>query len=234
MAATLVASYRAELAARERSLLLALIAYTRRTLDPTAVDRSWNRWSTGASLLLLAGQEQAFDAALAYFTESTRRATGELPSVSIVKPDPNLARLLASLRITGPITVKQAATRGYGPDIALDRAASRTGRFGSSVVGDRASDTLWTGMSAEPTCIGYHRVHSPKACARCRKISTTRLYSVEPSRTSLGLPAGFFARHPRCHCTAEPVYRTDTGKAPWQTPTIVPLDAVSERAPLLT
>jgi hypothetical protein len=233
MPTALVSSYRAELAARERSLLLALVAFTRRTLDPTAVDRSWKTWSTGASLLLLAAQDQAFDTALDYFTESTLRGTGELPSVALLRPDPNLDRLLAALRLTGPITVKQAAIRGLDADAAFDRAVSRTSRFGSSVVGDRASDTLWTGMSTEPTCIGYRRVLSPSACARCRKIGTKRLFSVEPSRSSHGLPAGFFSRHPRCHCVAEPVY--SSGEKPaWMTPKIVPLDAVSERAPLLT
>lgn len=230
----LVEAYRRTLTAHERALLLALIRYTRRTLDPTAVDAAWAAWSTGASLLLAAAQDQAFEAGLAYFTNSTIKATGGLPSVVLARPEPDLARLLASLRITGPITIKQAAASGLDPDAALAQSLARTGRFGTSVIGDRAADTVWTGMSAEPACIGYRRVISPGACRRCLQISTTRLFSVEPSRSSRGLPAGYFARHPHCHCTAEPVYRTDTGRAQGKTPRVVPLDLVSERAPLLT
>lgn len=233
--AALAAAYQATLTDQEGALLRFLITYTRRVLDPRAVDRTWARWSTGSALALLAAQDKAYDAAVAYLTDSTAAATGDLPSVTMVRPQPSTERLLVGLRITGPVTIKKAAAAGLNPDAGLARALSRTARFGTSVIEDRATDTLWSGMSAEPTCIGYQRIVWPGACARCKKISTTRLFSVEPSRASGGLPAGFFDRHPRCNCTAKPVFSAprvvDISDRP--APRLVPVDLISERAPYL-
>jgi hypothetical protein len=235
MSAALAAAYQQTLAVQERSLLRFLISYTRRTLDPRAVDRTWAKWSTGTALALLAAQDKAFDTAVVYLTDATVTATGDLPSVTMVRPQPNTERLLPLLRITGPVTIKQAAAAGLNPDAGLARALSRTGRFATTVIEDRATDTLWSGMSAEPTCIGYQRIVWPGACARCKKISTTTVFSVEPSRASGGLPAGFFDRHPRCNCTAKPVFSAprvvDISDRP--APRLVPVDLISERAPYL-
>lgn len=98
-----------------------------------------------------------------------------------------MAPMWVALRmVTGGAPVVQAMARGQVLlDVVVRTAVTDTGRAADSV-----------GMITRPAVTSYVRVVESGACSRC-VILAGREYGVSSA----------FARHPRCHCSMEPVTR---------------------------
>lgn len=113
--------------------------------------------------------------------------------------------LTTSLRVTGPVKVKQALARGLDARSALALGQAASSRAGMRHVMNGGRDTITRTIDADPKAIGWIRVTSGKACAFCAMLS-----SRGPVYKSEGTAK--FKSHDGCSCSAEPTYSRD---APW-------------------
>jgi hypothetical protein len=221
--------YRAKLEARRRITMAASAAITRSLLDPDRIDATWPAWAVQQNLVVEAAHTAAFNISTNYFSDLTRAETGQPPDVVPIRPAPNPERELAILRMTGAIAPKRTAATGAASDVVLARAQSATLRYVSTAAHDRSTDVLFSEMTESEMVVAYRRIVRAGACKRCQLMAGRR-YSVTPSPFSGHLPAGYFRRHPRCTCTAEPVYGR---RSRFEKPRPIAVDLVSQRAPLL-
>jgi hypothetical protein len=174
-------------------------------LDLEDLDGTVERWLRVAVPLVQRRREQSAALAGRYYT--TFR---ELEAGAAARFVPTLATLAAptavetSLLVTGPVSIKQAMSRGELLDQAADVARSRTAGEAMRHVLAGGRSTITTSVAADPVALGWARVTSGNACAFCRLIASRGPVFSEDTVD--------FEAHGSCSCSGEPVYRDD---APW-------------------
>jgi hypothetical protein len=108
-------------------------------------------------------------------------------------------RVVTSLTVTGPVSVKRAMSAGIALDQASETAMTNTARSAHRLALDGGRSTLTASVSADRRARGWQRVTSGKPCAFCDMLAGRGEVYTEES-------AGFQA-HDGCSCSAEPVYR---------------------------
>jgi hypothetical protein len=133
------------------------------------------------------------------------------PRFLIAQPE-DIEQIVTSLRVTGPVRVKQSRQAGRSPDRAMaDGLAAVQAAVQRHVLnGGRLAEL--TLMQADPQVSRYARVVSSAACAFCGMLA---------SRGAVYLDEGAadFDAHDACGCAVEPVMRDGpvTGaSAQWQ------------------
>lgn len=175
------------------------IAQLAETIDTADIDRWWQRVEARALRSVQEGTQ-----AMTQLTAGYLRRHAGLERVRVTPaPAPfNPERARTSLRVAGPVAFKTHLTEHGDVEGAvrvtrsqLTGSADRLARFG-----DR--ETLTLSIRENQTLRGYQRIGGGKTCAFC-----TMLISRGPV---YGADGADFDSHPRCGCSAEPVYSTST------------------------
>jgi len=173
-------------------------------LDPNRLDATTEEWLQVA-LAVIKGQRQASAELAALYMEVYRQL--ELGQVSDWKAIQalgyDLASLRTSLRVTGPISIKQAMANDVPLQAAVDRAeaTSAAAAMRHSLNGGR--ETIWGSGNGDPAVIGYARVTSGNPCAFCAMLAGRGpVYQSEETAD--------FQPHDGCACFPEPVFRGDS------------------------
>ena len=115
----------------------------------------------------------------------------------------DLAKLVRNLRITGPGHAGTALYRGYA-DVFASTFSNLEGEMSRNVLNGGRGATLNT-MNADRTAVGWVRITDGNPCAFCAMLA-----SRGPAYRSAR--SGSFKAHPRCGCTAKPVFSKED---PW-------------------
>lgn len=132
------------------------------------------------------------------FYAAIRAAEGVAGDLVPVGADPlDLRRLITNLRIAGPGHAGSALYRG-GTDVYGSTLSNLEGEVSRNVLNGGRGATLNT-MQADRTAVGYVRITDGNPCAFCAMLA-----SRGPAYRSQR--SGSFKAHPRCGCTAKPVF----------------------------
>lgn len=176
-------------------------------MDIGDLDRSALRWAAVSSSVVRGRRFQSANLAANYLrtfrSAELGLAVNDFSPVLSPSLDPDA--LMTSLRVTGPVKVKQALSRGLSPTEAMaqGQAASSGAAMRHAMNGGR--DTLMGSVQADPRALGYMRVTSHDPCAFCVMLS-----SRGPVYKSKATAA--FQPHDTCSCMPQPVFHRD---APW-------------------
>lgn len=198
----------ARAAQREAMVLWSMLSW----LD---LDGSVDPWLAAMTSKVLAARELSALRAARYYNDLRVKELGEplqeapgavirnqivIPQSATRPNDDIVARVANSLRITGPIRVKQAVARGLGQEAAMARGLS--GVLGSvqKQVLDGGRQTTGELLGMEPTTTYYQRVVSGgKSCDFCQMLAGRG-----PVYTAT---TGDFKAHDSCGCQIEPKFR---------------------------
>lgn len=190
-----------------------------RLLDPDRIDATIDRWLSVAVPII--GRQRATSARLAGNYLSTLRAielgmtarafTPVLEDVGIEE------RVVKSLIVTGPATVKLGHERGLSAAKIFDVAASKMAAAGVRHALDGGRETVYRTVSDDDAVIGYVRVTRGNSCGFCLMLcSRGAVYKDEMTGEMVGMDGRRrFSRtqgdpfHDGCNCQAKPVYRDD-------------------------
>ncbi len=169
-----------------------------RTLDPRRVDETFPEYRRRMRRVVLKGRALSAATSAAYYRafREAEGATSALRGIPLAEALP--VALETSLRVTGPVAVKQAASRGIVGEAALQVAMSATmGSVGRHVL-DGGRDTLMGALRADPDAIGVARVTDGAPCAFCAMLAGRgAVYSKETAN---------FRPHDRCGCQPEVMF----------------------------
>lgn len=174
-----------------------------RLLDPENLDGTIDRWLRIA--VPLVERQRTISAQLAGNYLTTFRAleigTTGPRFTPVLVPTVAAEAIATSLTVTGPVSMKSAASRGViitqAEDVARSRAAAAAMRH--TLNGGR--ETVVQTMRADPRALGWARATSGKTCAFCAMLAGRgAVYSEDTAD---------FEAHDHCACSAEPVYRED-------------------------
>lgn len=177
-------------------------------------------WAAAQAQAVFAGRRAAALSAAKWYRRMRLDDVGEALPVSVAPdllaaaPDgsavpsavlnvaPDVAQAVAnSLRVTGPVRVKQAITAGDRLDDAL--AKGLRGVTGSTQrhVLDAGRDADLDLMNADPLVTYYERVASASACNFCKMLAGRgAVYTLE---------SGSFKSHDHCACGIRPVFQSE-------------------------
>lgn len=111
------------------------------------------------------------------------------------------AQVVTSMTVTGPVSIKQAMSRGVSLAKAVQTSELNTARAGLRLTLGGGRDTITETTRADRQAIGWARATSGKPCPFCAMIASQgTLYSERGAQ---------FDAHDGCSCSAEPVYRED-------------------------
>lgn len=167
-------------------------------VDPDNIRASWMGLLAGVLALVAGGQLAAASAAEPWLeallgADPDRAESDRLVPASLVGVAGN-GLPLADLLLAPMWTALRLVAAGAPPRRAMASGQAQLDLLVRTVVADtgRAADSV--GMMTRPAVTSYVRVVEGGACSRCL-ILAGREYGVSTG----------FARHPRCHCSMEPV-----------------------------
>lgn len=166
-------------------------------LDPNKLDATFQRWLVAALPIIEAQRATSTRLASAYLTTFKTIETGGGPRVPIVKSgSASLEAVTTSLLVTGPLSIKNAMSRGVDLSRAVDIAEAASSASGMRYALDGGRETILETVRADPEAKGFVRVASGNACNFCEDLAGQELPDDEA-----------FQAHDGCSCTSEPVYR---------------------------
>lgn len=101
-------------------------------------------------------------------------------------------KIITSLLVTGPISVKRAMVRSVPLRTAMKTAQVASSRAAMRHVVDGGRETVRETVAVDPRGRGWTRVLSAKPCPFCQ---------------SLAVEGDAFTSHDGCHCSAAPAYQ---------------------------
>lgn len=183
-----------EAQARLGALTVAEVDRLWHLLDPEDLDRTAPAWLAAVLGVVTIRREQS--AALARRFLREHRAT-VLPGADPIPPEPPtpvpVAAVATSMRVTGPVAIKAAMTRGVPRTVAEGFARTMTARSAERHTLDGGREVIVASTEADPRSTGWQRSRSAGACKFC-----------SASENQQG--QGAFRRHDGCHCTPVPAY----------------------------
>ena len=169
-----------------------------RSLNPRRVDETYAAYRARMLRVVARGRGLSSAASLAYY-RAFREAEGAASGLQAVRLATALpAGLDTSLRVTGPVAVKQASAAGLAMEQAASMALSSTlGAVGRHVL-DGGRDTIMNALRADTDALGVARVTDGDPCAFCAMLAGRGgVYSKEGAD---------FRPHDRCGCQPEPMF----------------------------
>jgi hypothetical protein len=175
-------------------------------LNPADLDGSSIRWVQVATPII--NQQHGRSASLAANYYRTFRALeiGTAAFTPIIEGPVPPEVVATSLRVTGPVAVKQRLLAGLPLARALDLSAagSAGAAMRHALAGGRG--TLAGSIRADERTIGWARVTSGSPCSFCAMLASRgAVYSAETVD---------FETHDNCSCSIEPVYSRGTAWPP--------------------
>lgn len=169
-------------------------------LDPVRLDQTSPAFLAAATRLILGGRQLSSRASMLYL-QQFRAAEGVRGAAPIVVPPPTRQTadaIRTSLTVTGPVSIKQATTRGSFGSAALSTAFTKVSAAAVRHVLDGGRDVTLASVRVDPQTRGWTRVASANACAFCAMLAGRGGVYTE-ARAS-------FESHDACGCVAEPVF----------------------------
>lgn len=193
MTDALVEAYRAQQLAVRARLVQQLQALWP-ALDPTRLDETFLAWALAVSQAVDGFRTLAAVLAGQYLQAERERqgVSGEalvIPAAAVER-----RRVLTSLAVTGPVSIKAAMAAGTPLELATQTAFSRTVATVSRHVLDGGRETITESTKADPRARGWRRVNPRPDCKFCRE------------RTGRILTDETFSTHDHCACSAVPVF----------------------------
>lgn len=166
------------------------------------LDASAQMWALAQLQAVLAGREASAASARRWYNRVRLAEVGEALPAPAPTPTTGVVRQVAtSLRVTGPVRVKQAISAGADPATAMRTGATAVTRATQRLVLDGGRDTTLDLMQADPLVTYYQRVAAPTACNFCRMLAERgAVYTLE---------SGSFRSHDGCGCTIQAVFRSE-------------------------
>lgn len=178
--------------------VVALMRAAFRILDPQDLDKTFVEWLATVEPIVANGRRLSAQMAAAYLIETRRKAVGfDGNFVPTLSSTPDARALRASLLVTGPVSIKNAMTRGVKLANAVDVAGARTAAAAMRHALDGGRETILETVRRDDRATGWRRLVSGRACKFCS--------SLEGVVT--GEQAAGFEAHDGCSCSAEPVFR---------------------------
>jgi hypothetical protein len=175
-------------------------------LNPVELDATSRGW-TNACLAMIDAQ-RVMSGALSSTYYSTFRlleiGPGTPFTIAPLAPTP-LEAIATSLRVTGPVAVKQATARGVPLAQAMNTARARSAAAATRHSLNGGRDLIIDSVELDRQAIGWARVLSGGPCAFCALVASRGpVYTSERTAD--------FEPHDGCTCSVETVYDAD---APW-------------------
>lgn len=163
-------------------------------LDFNDLDRTAPIWLAAVLGVVTVRREQSSALARSFLRE--HRAL-MLPNATPLPPAPPtpvpVAAIATSMRVTGPVAIKAAMTRGAPRSIASQAARTMTARSAERHTLDGGREVVVESTANDPRSTGWRRDKSAGACKFC-----------SASENQQG--SGAFRRHDGCHCSPVPAY----------------------------
>jgi hypothetical protein len=204
---------KAQLAVRAAALKEALALWP--VLDPLRVDDTAPVWLRLMTQLVARWRGVSAQRSADYYRALRAAETGQLAAPPMPEPpDPDTRRVVTSLRVTGPVRIKQLTQRGEPPrEVArqvLPEASAAAGRH----VLDGGRQQLLTAAIADEHAVGWARITDAKPCAFCAMLASrgfVYLSEASAARTTRRSKRGPGQQyHDRCGCTVEVAFSRDT------------------------
>lgn len=167
-------------------------------LDPKNLDGTFDQWLSVALPIIQGQRHVSAQMSAAYLATYKTLTAPDAPALNPVLADEaDHGGVTTSLLVTGPISVKQAMSRGVLLDAAADVAMAASAAAAMRWVLDGGRDTIVQTVKADPQATGFERVTSDKPCAYCESLA---------GEVFTGDSADVFPCHDGCACSAEPVF----------------------------
>lgn len=169
-------------------------------LDPVRLDQTSPAFLAAATRLILGGRQLSARASMLYL-QQFRAAEGVRGAAPIVVPPPTrdtADAIRTSLTVTGPVSIKQATTRGAFGAAAVSTAFTKVSAAAVRHVLDGGREVTLASVREDPQARGWARVASANACAFCAMLAGRGGVYTEASAD--------FEAHDGCGCVAEPVF----------------------------
>lgn len=165
-------------------------------LDPSDLDRTYPTWLAAALPIIQLQREASSRLAANYLAAFKQIETGR-PAPAVITADPAPPDAVAtSLLVTGPISLKKAATRGVPLNRALSVAQAASSASAMRHVLNGGRETIVRTVDADPDAVGWQRVTSGRPCQFCSELAAQ---GTAPASADVQC-------HDGCSCTAEPVW----------------------------
>ena len=133
----------------------------------------------------------------AFRTIELGNTTGLRPVFATV----DVPALTTSLRVTGPVSIKNATAAGIRPAAAAETALTQSSGAGMRHAVGAGRGTIDGTVRADPAAHGWARITGAKACSFCAMLASRGgVYGAD----TVGVQA-----HDACGCSAEPDYSAD-------------------------
>lgn len=177
-------------------------------LDVRNLDTSWRALETALQALVATRRRDVAGLASSYL-EGFRRLEGVAGDLNVLLADTyDPVALQTSLRVTGPVTVKQSIAAGASEAVAVQRGlVAVSGAVARFVLGG-GRDTILRTVQADREALGYMRVTSGKTCAFCAMLASRG--PVYKTQKTAGARGSGNRYHDHCDCAVEAVYHRDT------------------------
>lgn len=173
-------------------------------LDPSNIDATLERWLGVSSTVVKARQAESARLSAAYMGVLRRL---ELPTAIERRHAPHVPEpeaMLQSLQITGPVALKERVDKGIPWARAVELSRVGQARSGMRHALDGGRVTINREVLGDPSAVGWARVTGPDPCSFCAMLASRGpVYKADTAIAS--------KFHDSCSCSAEPVYRSETG-----------------------
>lgn len=171
-----------------------------RTANPADIDAWWDGVAAAALRIVTLGFGVTARLALRYLV---RHAALERTRVVPVQVEPVAEQIATSLRVMGPVAFKTHLRASGSESSSLRTMVEQLAGTASSRTLDGHRETVMQTFAERDQMVGWRRLlNSPNPCAFCAMLASRgAVYSKDT--------ADFQAHKPRCHCTAEPLWRRE-------------------------
>lgn len=168
-------------------------------LDLTALDATTERWLSAAEPIINTQRRRSAALAGDYYRSFRAIEAGSADVDVILEGPVDPAAVRTSLRVTGPVSIKQQMLAGLTLARASDISQATSAGAAMRHALNAGRDTLANTIVADEAAIGWARVTSGSPCWFCAMLASRGpVYSADSVD---------FEAHDNCSCSIEPVFR---------------------------
>lgn len=171
----------------------------RRTIDPSRLDQTFPVYLAAAERVLGLGRAASDVLARRYYMRAATEAGFRPVGLGVEASPMNREAVATSLRVTGPVLVKQQIARGVPLELARQAGLAATIAAGKRIMLDAGREMLVQAGRRDPNGAAWARVSDGSTCAFC-----AMLVSRGPVYTEATVS---FRSHDRCGCGVRLVFK---------------------------
>lgn len=176
-------------------------------LDLTNLDRTTTRWLRAMVPVIQAQSSKSARLAADYLTVARQLDLGDDPQFVPTLARTDVAQIVSSLSVTGPVRVNALMADGAGMATIRRTVLTTSSRSAMRLAMAGGRGTITETINADPHPAGWARVTSGRPCAFCAMLA-----SRGPVYT--GQASASFQAHDGCACSAMAVYDRRDGLTP--------------------